>query len=174
MKDHPIYTDYQITNGGKVWSKQRIIMRSNGRCITIKGRWIKQLPSNKYGHLKVPIFKDKKRYYCYVHRLVLETFVGPCPKGMECRHKNSNAWDNNLSNLEWSTHIKNETDKIKNNRHIKGKRCGTSKLTNKQVKAIKQLLKKNILSQSKIAEMFNVSTSTIGFINTKHTWSHIK
>jgi hypothetical protein len=37
-----------------------------------------------------------------VHRLVLEAFVGPCPAGMEAKHRDGDYTNNTLSNLLWS------------------------------------------------------------------------
>lgn len=56
-----------------------------------------------------------KQGYCrgvrkYIHRLVLETYVGPCPKGMECRHLDGNRTNNHLHNLCWGTHLENMED----------------------------------------------------------------
>jgi hypothetical protein len=48
----------------------------------------------------------------YVHRLVLFTFVGPCPPGMESRHKDGNRRNNRLDNLEWASPLDNQADKI--------------------------------------------------------------
>ena len=42
-----------------------------------------------------------------IHRLVLEAFVGPCPEGKECNHKNHERDDNELTNLEWVTRSEN-------------------------------------------------------------------
>lgn len=38
-----------------------------------------------------------------VHLLVLYTFVGPRPSGMQCHHIDSDRANNRLSNLEWVT-----------------------------------------------------------------------
>ncbi len=45
-----------------------------------------------------------------VHRLVLETFVGPCPDKQECCHNNGNSLDNRISNLRWDTRKANVKD----------------------------------------------------------------
>ena len=51
-----------------------------------------------------------------VHRLVLEAFVGQCPEGFECNHKNRDRSDNRLENLEWVTHIENLRNTSQNDR----------------------------------------------------------
>jgi hypothetical protein len=51
-----------------------------------------------------------------VHRVVLETFVGPCPDGMECCHNDDVKTNNRLDNLRWDTHDANVADKVKNGR----------------------------------------------------------
>jgi HNH endonuclease len=46
-----------------------------------------------------------------VHSLVLETFVGARPDGLEARHLNGDSLDNRLVNLAWGTHSENMLDK---------------------------------------------------------------
>lgn len=43
----------------------------------------------------------------YVHRLVLEAFVGECPEGFECDHIDRNRSNNCLQNLRWITIFEN-------------------------------------------------------------------
>ena len=45
-----------------------------------------------------------------VHVLVLSTFVGPRPDGMEVRHLDGNSLNNSLENLAWGTHKENTQD----------------------------------------------------------------
>lgn len=51
-----------------------------------------------------------------VHRIVLETFVGPCPDGMECDHKDRNRSNNHIENLRWVTKAENQHNTSKNDR----------------------------------------------------------
>src|SRR5262249_4354731 len=67
---------------------------------------------------RLPAYPKQNGYLCvffrgeqYVHRLVLEAFVGPCPPGMEARHVNGIKTDNRLVNLQWGTHRQNMRDK---------------------------------------------------------------
>lgn len=46
----------------------------------------------------------------YVHRVVLEAFIGPCPEGMECCHNDGNPQNNRLENLRWDTKTNNGAD----------------------------------------------------------------
>lgn len=48
-----------------------------------------------------------------VHVLVLETFVGPRPAGMEACHNNGDPRDNRLSNLRWDSRAANREDAIR-------------------------------------------------------------
>ena len=52
-----------------------------------------------------------------VHRLVLEAYVGPCPKGLEGCHFDDNKTNNHLSNLEWDTPSTNAFDAVRNGRN---------------------------------------------------------
>lgn len=56
--------------------------------------------------------------YLSVHRLVLETFVGPCPEGMEARHLDGDPNNNDLANLCWGTHLENMRDRARHKPHL--------------------------------------------------------
>lgn len=47
----------------------------------------------------------------FVHRLVMNAFVGPRPEGQETRHLNGDRTDARLSNLAYGTHVENMQDK---------------------------------------------------------------
>lgn len=94
-----------------------------------------------------------------VHRLVLSTFAGARPEGMECRHLNGNALDNRLENLAWGTHKENMNDEIAQGtaaclRH--GEKHNCAKLTNKEVEEIRSL-KDSGMTQSEIAKRYGVT-----------------
>lgn len=91
----------------KVHPTLGILVRNNGEVLvpangTRLAHWTRGSKNSK-GYLRVGI--GGKRYF--VHSLVLEAFVGPCPEGFECNHKDRNRSDNRLENLEWVTHQDN-------------------------------------------------------------------
>ena len=90
------YPGYWIHKDGWVYSEHK-----GG---FISQRWVS-------GYLAVTLWRKGQQNTKYVHRLVLEAFVGPCPPGMEACHNNSNPADNRLSNLRWDTRQANHKDK---------------------------------------------------------------
>jgi len=65
------------------------------------------------GYLLIDLHKASVKTTYKVHRLILETFVGPCPSGMECRHLDGNPANNRLENLCWGTRSENARDTVK-------------------------------------------------------------
>ncbi len=55
----------------------------------------------------------RTRRNAQVHRVVLETFQGPCPDGMVCRHLDGNPHNNRLDNLAWGTMLENSQDRFR-------------------------------------------------------------
>lgn len=95
---------YQVSNLGNVRSLEHLDKNKRNRIV---GRVLK--PGMKaYGYLQVGLrdgYGKQKNYY--VHRLVMEAFVGECPDGCEVNHIDENKANNNISNLEYVTHKTN-------------------------------------------------------------------
>lgn len=69
------------------------------------------------GHLRVSLYDDSSKRSHLVHRLVLESFVGPCPSGQECCHGAGGPADNRLSNIRWDTRSANAKDQVRGGTH---------------------------------------------------------
>ena len=52
-----------------------------------------------------------------VHRLILLTFVGPCPEGQEGIHADGNSKNNRVENLRYGTHVENCQDRTRHGKH---------------------------------------------------------
>src|SRR5699024_1219013 len=131
-KDIPDYEEYyQVSNMGRVRSKDRYIyLKQNGDNILKKGRILK---TNKvsFDYLQVSLYKDKKRRSFYVSNLVMLAFVGEKPKGYEVNHINENKDDNRLDNLEYLTSKEN------NNYGTRIKRSKSKMINGKKSKPVK-------------------------------------
>lgn len=166
---------YEVSNLGRVKSLARKIngVCNNLPCVYTKKEKILKTDEPSGYHRVMLWYKDKKERK-QVHRLVLESFIGPCPEGMECCHSDGDPSNNRLDNLRWDTHSNNQYDCIKHGRHVdnKGENNGMSKLKDGEVWLIKKLLL-NGIKRDKITEMFKISPQNLVNIIKNRTWKHV-
>lgn len=112
---------------------------------------------------------NAKRHNVFAHSIVLETFIGPRPLNHVSRHKDGIRHNNELSNLEYGTPADNSADMIKHNTQAKGENCARSKLTEKDVLAIRASNE----THDTLAARFSVSQGNISQIKSRITWKHI-
>lgn len=108
---------YEVSNLGRVRALARLDARGRSRSERIRA--LVRQPS---GHLTVALRRNGARTTAQVHRLVLEAFVGPCPRGMEACHGNDVPDDNRLANLRWDTRAANQLDSVRNGTHHMARR----------------------------------------------------
>lgn len=125
------------------------------------------------GHRQVVMSMHGKKHRRLVHRLVLESFDGPCPDGMECRHMDGDPSNNHKSNLEWGTPTENAQDKRRHGTYIQGEKSHYAKLTDVDVLAIRDIKSHLGWSNRRIAREFNISHDMIGLIVKRKNWTHI-
>lgn len=95
MKAHPIQTDYLITEEGDVYSTKYGKLKKRKQQTTDKGYKI------------IVLWNNGKIKNYRVNRLVAETYI-PNPDNLpEVNHKDEVKSNNNVANLEWSTHAYN-------------------------------------------------------------------
>lgn len=90
---------YEISDLGRV----RSYAQKTPRILAKKRGW--------NGYLAVALTMNGVSRGFQMHRLVMETFVGPLPEGMETRHLNGDRWDARLCNLAYGTHSENMLDR---------------------------------------------------------------
>jgi len=108
----------------------------------------------------------------YMHRLVLEAFVGPAPDGHEARHLNGDRLDNRLVNLKWGTPHENAADKLRHGTTSAGVRNGMAKLTPAEVGLIRQRAAAGEM-QKLIAADLGVSPMTVSRIVRRQMWVNV-
>lgn len=133
---------------------------------------MKQTTRNKYGHLRVVLYKNKESKGASVHRLVAIAFLGPCPRGMECAHIDGNPSNNAASNLVWVTHKENLSHRSLHGTALRGETANGAKLTENQVREIRYLCA-NGQKQRDIAAIYNVAQGQISLIHRRETWGHV-
>ena len=105
----------------------------------------------------------------YVHRMVMETFVGPCPEGKEVSHLNGDNSDNRLENLVYETRKENCARKVSHNTDFGGARNPAAKLTAEQVLEIRE----SSAAEPVLARQYGVSRATIGRARRGDSWQRI-
>lgn len=162
---------YQVSNFGRVKSKQRTVSRkySSGKTVKFiyKEKILRPSRSDKYGHMSVHIGYDKKKFNVLVHRLVLLAFIGEPADGQECRHLNGDATNNHLSNLAWGTHYENSQDRKRHGKYPNKSNHPMAKLTEKDVFEIRTCG----LSLLEITKKFNVGRSQAWRILKNKSWA---
>lgn len=160
---------YAVTNNGRVFSCKKTGKNNNPNL----GYW-RELSriSEKSGHLKVALMDDGIRKDRKVHQLVLEAFVGPCPAGCECLHRNGDESDNQVDNLRWGTRKENIDDQFRHQTFCLGERSPKSKLTEEQVLEIRRLLDAGVFHKD-IAKKFGIGMTRISYIRNNKAWKHL-
>lgn len=97
------YPNYEISNMGKVRSKQRIFVDSSGRNMGKRERELK-LQDNGTGFKYVHISVGSKKKTIYLHKAVAEHFVeNENPEEFKyVAHIEPNLDDNSYLNLKWT------------------------------------------------------------------------
>ena len=109
----------------------------------------------------------------YVHRLVLEAFVGPCPEGMECCHWDGDRTNNRLSNLRWDTPTANAADRERHGRKTQGERQHLAKLDERRVREIREKHATGHRTFRSLATEYGVAPNSIALVVKRLTWKHV-
>lgn len=149
----PEYSDYKVSNTGRVWGKFREMKG------TVNGK----------GYKVVGIGPT----YLQVHILVNTLFNGPKPfEGAMTLHKDDVKLNNNADNLYWGTHQQNVADSIANGRRLnlpKGEDHYNAQLTQKQVDEIRKL-RQGGMKLRELSERYGFRPQYISMICRNKSW----
>jgi hypothetical protein len=167
---------YEVSDLGRVRSLGRVISRvmSDGSVQhqNRPERILAQFDNHGTWYPRVTLTVDHQKKTVSVHTLVLEAFVGPAPKGMECRHLDGSFLNNSLNNLEWGTHLENEADKLLHGKTLRGEAVAQAILTAPDVIDIRRRYAAGEL-QYVIARELGVSKGTICRAVHGKSWAHV-
>ena len=130
MRPIPGYPNYYITMSGDVYSSLKTIKG-------LKYRKLKGSPNNQ-GYPTVGLTSAFGVTHYGIHRLVMETYQGPCPFGMEVRHLDGNKLNSHFDNLVYGTPKQNANDNKIHGVTIRGEQHGSAVLTEEIVKNVKE------------------------------------
>jgi hypothetical protein len=164
---------YEVSDTGLVRRKKP----SSRPGMSRPGRLCKRHPDND-GYWVVYFSCDGVFTKHFVHKLVAEAFLGPCPPGKEVNHKDTNKANPHWKNLEYLTKSQNALHAVAHglwpmhNLPVKrGSDHGMSKLTENDVRRIRRIGHR--LAQNEIGRRFGVCGATIGQVLDSKTWRHV-
>lgn len=113
---------YEVSDYGKVRSIDRDVLGSDGVTQKRRGRTLVGYVKSS-GHIQVGLRSGRKvQDKRYVHRLVMEAFVGPCPDGMEVCHSDGVPSNNEITNLRYGTVSDNRYDSVRHGTHVEARK----------------------------------------------------
>lgn len=157
----PMFTNYEISDLGNVrrwWSNIGVY------------KPVKPCKDGR-GYFNFSVRASGKPMVLPIHREVASLFKPNPEKYKLVRHLNDIKTDNRAINLAWGTHVHNRKDAVDNGKmfHESGKRAAQAKLTSAEVKSIFESTENNC----KLAELFNVTESTISKIKLGRGWNSV-
>jgi hypothetical protein len=156
-------TEYYVTEDGKVYSNKF-------------NKWRERKPSvDKDGYLQLNLHINKKRKNYKIHRLVAEVYLSNPNNLLIIEHRDDIKTNNHVSNLMWSNVADNNKHANENGLIPKGEKHGRSKLTEEQVKYIREnyIPYDSQFGTRALGRKFSVSQRTICIIIKNKTWKHI-
>ena len=167
IKKIPNFSNYGATKDGRIWSY-------------ISDKFL--IPCKSHGYHVIYLRKNNKKYCKKIHRLVLEAFIGLCPEDMECCHNNGIRTNNRLENLRWDTRSNNIKDAIRHGTFTQygpsytlfkpGEKHPNAKLTEQNVRDIRNMYKTKRYTHEHIAKLYSVSRRLIGKIVNRIYWKY--
>lgn len=165
------FTGYVVGTDGSVWC---CIRRGPNPVITDNWRKLKQSWAGVKvrPYLQVSLRQNGRTVNRLVHRLVLETFIGPCPEGCEVRHfPDRDRCNNFVTNLRWGTAAQNADDRGRDGNTAYGTKNGNSQLGVEAVREIRLATGYGVVTA--LAKKHGVSRQTIISIRDYKTWRHV-
>lgn len=164
-KIYPEYSFIEVSNLGRVRTKDRTVTDKNGNKRLIKGRILKQ-NNNGNGYMYMQFSMNSKPVHLYTHRMVAICFL-PNPNNFpQVNHIDCDRTNNAVSNLEWCSQEYNNAYREK---------YGTA--CNRSVIAVNQETSEVFLfkSQHEAAHQLGIDNSSINMVvkgkqNKTHGW----
>ena len=159
---------YEVTESGEVISLIKGSRNKSG--YKVLKHWL-----DKDNYHTVTLWKNRKPKQFKVHRLVAETFI-PNPNRLpQVNHIDGNKNNNAASNLEWISQEGNIRHAYDIGIYKKGEERKNSKLTNEQVKWIRENYIKGSreLGARPLARKFGVTKTCIYYIVTNKSYKEV-
>lgn len=136
--------------------------------------WIWTASQDKDMYGKFRLCENGKKIDIRAHQYAWILFSGkPIPTGVHVCHHCDKPYCVNPSHLFLGTTQDNTQDRHEKGRDAKGAKNGSVKLTEEQVREIRELHSSGKYTKVQLSKLYGVSAWTIGSIILRQTWTHI-
>lgn len=139
---------------------------SNGEIVNNKGLLMKQHLDGD-GYNIISLYNGKGKTF-RVHRLVVESFIGDVPDGMQVNHIDYNRANNHVENLEIVTRLENVRHSY--DRTVKANSKGNPKITRKEVNEIRDKYSTGEYTRAELCKMYGLKRSAMANLLNKISW----
>ncbi|UPT99334.1 NUMOD4 motif-containing HNH endonuclease [Bradyrhizobium barranii subsp. apii] len=157
-KEIPGFPDYELSTFGRLRRCKHCASRASKlRVLPGRGR-------GGHGRKYLTIGLYRKVHHPLLHRIMLETFVGPSPSTRhQGAHGDGDTSNNRLDNLRWATPKENAADRIKHGKQVRGTSSPNTSLSDIQIDAIRAISARGV-GIFLIAAAVGVGATSVGRI----------
>lgn len=162
---------YSVSNLGRI---RRDLSRTYGKAGHILKWWAD--PTHKRASNRRPtvtLCKDNHKETWQVHMIVALAFLGPYPEGHEVNHIDGELTNTRASNFEYLTTKANHEHAARMGLKAHGTEHHAAKLTDEDVREIRQRYARGDISQRALARAYPVNQAAVKDILLGITWTHV-
>ena len=164
---------YEVSSLGRVRSLPRTERSAAGWSRAYPGVTLRQDTRRGYKAVFLCTGIAARQRRVQVHRLALEAFVGPCPRGMECCHGNGDRADNRAENLRWDTRRQNALQRTEHGTAPAGEAHHNTFITEECVRTIRSRVASGE-QQRAVARDMGLGDSLVSNIVRRKTWRNVR
>lgn len=173
---------FSIDTNGRIWRHLRMAggSHANTPSARVPVTTRRAETAQSHDHLRVQFSTPEGRMWVYAHRVIwMVANHREIPSGLEINHKDGDPANNAPENLELATRQENTLHagrvlKRLGKKAQHGELNASAKVTEADVRRIRELWDSQTMTQREIAAAFGLKQQAVSCIVTRKSWAHVK